>query len=130
VDLRNDANLSAAVVVDRLDQRSSSLLWVSLHRESRQAVGGGCWTAVWAQWRRWRANGVWARAMERLAAIVRVLHDREPVPSMVMVDAQTVKGGRYGPTFHEAGGMTGSTTAGSNMSKADSSYLAATRSSK
>jgi len=64
----------------------------------------GAWTAVWAQWRRWRSNGVWARAMERLAAIVRVLHDREPVPSMVMVDAQTVKGGRYGPTFHEAAG--------------------------
>ena len=62
----------------------------------------GPWTAVWAQWRRWRANGVWARAMARLAAVVRLLHDREPIPSMVMVDAQTVKGGRYGPTFHEA----------------------------
>jgi transposase len=60
--------------------------------------------AVWAQWRRWRANGVWARAMARLAAVVRLLHDREPMPSMVMVDAQTAKGGRYGPTFHEAGG--------------------------
>jgi hypothetical protein len=47
--------------------------------------------------------------MERLAAIVRVLHDREPVPSMVMVDAQTVKGGRYGPTFQEAGGRGGRT---------------------
>jgi transposase len=69
----------------------------------------GTWTAVWAQWRRWRSNGVWARAMERLAAIVRVLHDREPTPSMVMVDAQTVKGGRYGPTFHEAGGRGGRT---------------------
>src|SRR5450759_1383859 len=69
----------------------------------------GTWTAVWAQWRRWRSNGVWARAMERLAAIVRVLHDREPLPSMVMVDAQTVKGGRYGPTFHEAGGRGGRT---------------------
>jgi len=30
--------------------------------------------------------------------------NREPVPSMVMVDAQTVKGGRYGPKFHAAGG--------------------------
>ena len=47
--------------------------------------------------------------MTRLAAIVRVLHDREPVPSMVMVDAQTVKGGRYGPTFHQAGGRGGRT---------------------
>jgi putative transposase len=67
----------------------------------------GAWTAVWAQWRRWRANGVWAAAMTRLAAIVRVLHDREPIPSMVMVDAQTVRGGRYGPTFHQAGGRGG-----------------------
>ena len=69
----------------------------------------GAWTAVWAQWRRWRANGVWAAAMTRLTAIVRWLHDREPVPSMVMVDAQTVKGARYGPTFHEAGGRGGRT---------------------
>ena len=67
------------------------------------------WTAVWSQWRRWRANGVWAAAMARLAAIVRWLHDREPAPSMVMVDAQTVKGARYGPTFHQAGGRGGRT---------------------
>jgi hypothetical protein len=39
------------------------------------------WTAVWAQWRRWRANGVWAAAMSRLASIVRV-HEREAAPSM------------------------------------------------
>lgn len=69
----------------------------------------GAWTAVWSQWRRWRANGVWARAMARLAAIVRILHDREPLPSMVMVDAQTVRGARYGPTFHDAGGPGGRT---------------------
>jgi len=37
----------------------------------------GAWTAVWAQWRRWRAKGVWAAAMARLAAIVRVLHGRD-----------------------------------------------------
>jgi putative transposase len=47
--------------------------------------------------------------MTRLAAIVRWLHGREPVPSMVMVDAQTVKGARYGPTFHEPGGRGGRT---------------------
>lgn len=69
----------------------------------------GTWTAVWAQWRRWRANGVWERAMMRLAAFVRLLHDRQPFPSMVMVDAQTVKGARYGPTFHERGGPGGRT---------------------
>ena len=69
----------------------------------------GAWTAVWAQWRRWRANGVWQRAMARLAAVVRVLHDRVPHPSMVMIDAQTARGARYGPTFHEAGGRGGRT---------------------
>ena len=69
----------------------------------------GSWGAVWQQWRRWRANGVWERAMARLAAQVRSRHEREPDPSMVMVDAQTVKGGRYGPTFHEAGGRGGRT---------------------
>src|SRR5439155_14761944 len=68
----------------------------------------GAWTAVWAQWRRWRANEVWAAAMA-LAAIVRVLHEREPAPSMFMIDAQTVTGGRYGPTFHEPGGRGGRT---------------------
>jgi putative transposase len=47
--------------------------------------------------------------MTRLAGIVRLLHYREPRPSMVMVDAQTVKGGRYGPTFHQAGGPGGRT---------------------
>ncbi len=69
----------------------------------------GSWGAVWQQWRRWRANGVWERAMARLAAQVRARHDRAPDPSMVMIDAQTVKGGRYGPTFHNAGGRGGRT---------------------
>ena len=47
--------------------------------------------------------------MARLAVVVRLFHDREPIPSMIMVDAQTVRGGRYGPTFHEAGGRGGRT---------------------
>jgi len=65
--------------------------------------------AVWQQWRRWRESGVWARAMTRLAQIVRVRHGRNPTPSVVMIDAQTAKGGRAGPTFHEAGGRGGRT---------------------
>ena len=67
------------------------------------------WGAVWQQWLRWRANGVWQRAMARLASLVRVEHGRHPRPSMVVIDAQTVKGGRAGPTFHEAGGRGGHT---------------------
>ena len=62
------------------------------------------WGAVWQQFRRWRASGVWERAMTRLVGLVRLEHDREPTPSMVVIDAQTGKGGRYGPTYHQAGG--------------------------
>jgi hypothetical protein len=60
-------------------------------------------TSVWAHWRRWRANGIWSRPMARLSAVVLILHDREGLPSMAMVDVQTVRGARYGPTFHAAG---------------------------
>ena len=72
----------------------------------------GPWGSVWQQWRRWRANGVWARAMTRLAEHIRRKHDRGAAPSRsvrsarstVMIDARTVRGGRSGPTFHERGG--------------------------
>lgn len=69
----------------------------------------GPWGAVWQQWRRWRNNGVWAKAMTRLARHIRVKDNRDPMPSMVVIDAQTVRGGRAGPTFHEAGGRGGRT---------------------
>ena len=52
------------------------------------------WQAVWSQWRRWRDNGAWAAAMRVLAREVRLRHDRKADPTMVMIDAQTVKGGR------------------------------------
>ncbi|HEX7949744.1 MAG TPA: IS5 family transposase [Candidatus Limnocylindrales bacterium] len=67
------------------------------------------WSAVWQQWRRWRESGVWAIAMARLATRIRVGRGRAPSPSMVMIDAQTVRGGRSGPTFHSAGGRGGRT---------------------
>jgi putative transposase len=60
------------------------------------------WSAVWSQRRCWRANGVWAQAMGRLARTIRMDKDRDPEPSMAMVDAQTAKGGRAGPTFYAA----------------------------
>lgn len=67
------------------------------------------WEAVWQQWRRWRASGVWAAAMERIAEMIRTRHGRTATPSMVMIDGQTVRGGRAGPTFHEKGGRGGRT---------------------
>ncbi len=64
----------------------------------------GPWGAVWQQWRRWRDNGVWAKAMTCLARHIRVKEGRDPMPSMVVIDAQTWRGGRAGRTFHQAGG--------------------------
>jgi putative transposase len=69
----------------------------------------GRWNTVWKQWSRWRDRGVWERAMSRLAAEVRTRRGRAATPSMVMLDAQTARGARYGPTFHEAGGPGGRT---------------------
>lgn len=67
------------------------------------------WEAVWQQWRRWRENGVWPRAMTRLARTIRAKKRPHIEPTMVMIDAQTVRGGRSGRTFHEAGGRGGRT---------------------
>ena len=67
------------------------------------------WKAVWQQWRRWRASGVWADAMERIAQMIRAKHGRTATPSMVMIDGQTVRGGRAGPTFHDKSGRGGRT---------------------
>jgi transposase len=67
------------------------------------------WQAVWQQWRRWRANCVWDEAMTLLAHAIRQSKNRQADPSMVMIDGQTVRGGRAGPTFHNAGGRGGRT---------------------
>jgi hypothetical protein len=47
--------------------------------------------------------------MEKLAEIIRKRHGRTATPSMVMIDGQTVRGGRAGPTFHEKAGRGGRT---------------------
>src|SRR5688572_21781471 len=69
----------------------------------------GPWLGVWSQWRRWRDSGAWSRAMEVLSRDVRVRAGRDPEPSLLMVDAQTTKGRRAGPGFHERGGAGGRT---------------------
>jgi transposase len=60
------------------------------------------WQAVWSQWRRWRDKGTWAAAMRVLAREIRLRHNRRADPTMVMIDGQTVKGGRAGPTGRRA----------------------------
>ncbi len=67
----------------------------------------GSWVAVWAQWWRWRDKGVWAQAMLRLHRVARAQAGRDVEPSLLMLDAQTVKGRRAGPGFREAGGRGG-----------------------
>jgi transposase len=69
----------------------------------------GPWGASWQQFRRWRASGVWEKALTLLRRAARTKAGRDPEPSMVMLDCQTVKGGRGGPGFHEAGGKYGGT---------------------
>jgi transposase len=65
--------------------------------------------AIWQQFRRWRAKGVWEKALSLLRKAARTKAGRDPEQSMVMLDCQTVKGGRGGPGFHEAGGKYGGT---------------------
>lgn len=43
--------------------------------------------------------------MRALARAVRVSEGRRPEPSLVILDAQQAKASRYGPSFHEAGGV-------------------------
>jgi len=47
--------------------------------------------------------------MTRLTELIRTRHGRTEKPTMVMIDGQTVRGGRAGPTFHEKGGRGGRT---------------------
>jgi putative transposase len=67
------------------------------------------WPAVWQQWRRWRETGVWPKAMRLIADEIRSKKRAHVQPTMVMIDAQTVKGGRAGETFHNVGGRGGRT---------------------
>ena len=64
---------------------------------------------MWSQWRRWRDKGTWAQAMRVLAKEIHLRCKRKADPTVVMIDAQTVKVGGAGPTFHEAGGRGGYT---------------------
>jgi hypothetical protein len=48
---------------------------------------------IWQQFR-WRASGVWEKALTLLRPAARTKAARDPEPSMAMLDCQTVKGGR------------------------------------
>ena len=50
-----------------------------------------------------------------------VRHGRTATPSMVMIDGQTVRGGRGGPTFHDKGGRGGRTNGAKRRSPCRSS---------
>lgn len=51
----------------------------------------GPWETVYYYYNTWRKNGVWAAINGALAERVRVAAGREPTPSVVSVDSQTVK---------------------------------------
>jgi transposase len=60
-------------------------------------------------------KGVWEKALTLLRKAARTKAGRDLEPSMVMLDCQTVKGGRGGPGFHEAGGKYGGTFGASEL---------------
>lgn len=59
----------------------------------------GPWGAIWQQFRRWRAPGRLGEGLTLLRNAARTKAGRDPEPSMVVLDCQTVTGGRGGPGF-------------------------------
>ena len=49
------------------------------------------WGTVWSYFRRWRLDGVWTRIHRALYAAARQESGREPCPSVVIMDSQSVK---------------------------------------
>lgn len=49
------------------------------------------WADVWDHFRRWRANGTLERVHDALREAVRLTDGREPTPSALIVDSQSVK---------------------------------------
>jgi putative transposase len=70
----------------------------------------GPWTRVWSQFRRWSANGTWARLLAELHRQARVRLGRSELPSMVVMDTHLARGASVGGvTFHRRGGPCGRT---------------------
>jgi putative transposase len=49
------------------------------------------WGTVWWYFRQWRQQGVWTRIHRALYPLVRAKKGRRPGPSVVIMDAQSVK---------------------------------------
>lgn len=49
------------------------------------------WGTVWWYFRRWRLEGVWVRLHRALHRAARVAKGRNPEPSVVIMDSQSVK---------------------------------------
>lgn len=70
----------------------------------------GPWTRVWSQFRRWSRNGTWAALVTVLHEQVRLALNREPRPSMLVIDSSLARGASQGgKTFHDRGGPYGAT---------------------
>ena len=49
------------------------------------------WQTVYGYFWRWTHSGLWARVNERLVGMIRKQHGRQPEPSAVIIDSQSVK---------------------------------------
>ena len=49
------------------------------------------WQTVYTYFRNWRKDGTWVRIHDRLREWMRVASEREPSPSEVIVDSQSIK---------------------------------------
>jgi putative transposase len=64
----------------------------------------GKWNTIYAYFKRWRRQGVWADLMEALRQLERQRQGRQPEPSAGCVDSQSIKTARQGEEVGFDGG--------------------------
>jgi len=61
------------------------------------------WRSVYEQFRRWRDDGTWVRVQSALREELRQARGRKPVPTVALIDSQSVKTSSKGQRGYDAG---------------------------